>query len=326
MNILVAIYSQVSAWNIPDQQVERLRREFPAHAFVAARNDEEVARLIGGAAAAFMGEMTRDQFHLAPSLRWIHTPAAGVGSMLCQEVLDAPIVISNSRGMSADVIAEHVLTLALALFRKLPLAIRRQAERTWAQDEIFAAPTRTIGGAAALVIGLGGIGAAVARRFSALGATVSGIRRHPGREMPEGVVRVAPPGQLLDQLPQADIVVVAAPHTASTRRMIGAPELRAMRNDAILINVSRGKLVDESALAAALASNTIGGGGLDVFDREPLDPASPLWTLPNVIITPHTSGFRPDHWDVATDLFAENLRRFDSGEPLLNVVDKAAGY
>ena len=108
--------------------------------------------------------------------------------------------------------------------------------------------------------------------------------------------------------------------------MIGARELSAMRKDAILINVSRGKLVDESALVEALASNMIGGAGLDVFDQEPLDPASPLWSLPNVIITPHTSGFRPDHWDAATDLFAENLRRFDAGEPLLNVVDKDAGY
>ena len=99
-----------------------------------------------------------------------------------------------------------------------------------------------------------------------------------------------------------------------------------MRRDAILINVSRGKLVDESALATALASSLIGGAGLDVFEHEPLDPASPLWALPDVIITPHTSGFRADHWHAATSLFAENLRRFDAGEPLLNVVDKNAGY
>ena len=104
------------------------------------------------------------------------------------------------------------------------------------------------------------------------------------------------------------------------------PDLAAMKSDAILVNVSRGKLVDEAKLAHALSAGSIGGAALDVFEHEPLDAASPLWTLPNVIVTPHTSGFRADHWDAATDLFAQNLRRFDSRQPLLNLVDKAAGY
>jgi phosphoglycerate dehydrogenase-like enzyme len=108
--------------------------------------------------------------------------------------------------------------------------------------------------------------------------------------------------------------------------MFGREELEAMKPDGILVNVSRGKLVDERALADVLASGSIGGAALDVFEHEPLDPASPLWGLPNVIVTPHMSGFRADHWDAATELFSENLRRFDRGEPLLNVVDKQAGY
>ena len=327
MTILVAIYSQVTAWNIPDAQIARLRREFPHHSFVSARTDDEVSRLIATADVAFMAEMTRDQFGAARALRWIHSPAAGVGGMLFPELQESTVVVSNSRGMSADVIAEHVLALTLVLFRKLHLAIRRQSEHVWSQDEIFAAPpTRTITNAAVLIVGLGSIGAAVARRFAVLGATVTGIRRHPERQVPEGVVRAVRPDALLEQLPHADIVVIAAPHTSATKQMIGAGELSAMRKDAILINVSRGKLVDESALAEALSANSIGGAGLDVFDHEPLDAGSPLWSMPNVISTPHTSGFRPDHWAAATDLFADNLRRFDVGEPLLNVVDKDAGY
>ena len=327
MTILVAIYSQVTAWNIPDAQIARLRREFPHHSFVSARTDDEVSRLIATADVAFMAEMTRDQFGAARALRWIHSPAAGVGGMLFPELQASTVVVSNSRGMSADVIAEHVLALTLVLFRKLQLAIRRQSEHVWSQDEMFAAPpTRTITNAAVLIVGLGSIGAAVARRFAVLGATVTGIRRHPERQVPEGVVRAVRPDALLEQLPHADIVVIAAPHTSATKQMIGAGELSAMRKDAILINVSRGKLVDESALAEALSANSIGGAGLDVFDHEPLDAGSPLWSMPNVIITPHTSGFRPDHWAAATDLFADNLRRFDVGEPLLNVVDKDAGY
>lgn len=327
MNILVAILSPVAAWNIPGEHVERLRRDFQHHSFVHAHSDADVMPLVSSAHVAFMAEVSPQQLEAARLLRWVHSPAAGVGGMLFQAMRDSPVMVSNSRGMSADAIAEHVLALTLALFRKLPLAFRSQAERRWAQDEIFAPPPpRTIAGASALIVGLGGIGAATARRFSSLGASVAGIRRDADRPIPEGVSDVATPDRLLDLLPHADIVVIAAPQTASTRRMIGARELQAMRRNAILINVSRGKLVDESALVTALASNVIGGAGLDVFEHEPLDPASPLWTLPNVIITPHMSGFRADHWDAATDLFAENLRRFDTGEPLLNVVNKTAGY
>ena len=327
MNILVAIHSEVAAWNIPVEHVERLRKEFPRHTFVHATNDALILDSIGSAEIGFMGEINDTQFAAARALRWIHSPAAGVGNMLFPGMRDSPVIISNSRGMSANVIAEHVVALTLALFRKLPVALRAQAERRWAQNEMYRPPvTRTIVGAAAVVIGTGGIGGGVARRLTSLGASVTGIRRNPQRGRTEGVDRVDSPDHLLDHLYYADVVVIAAPHTPSTHHLIGPPELAAMRRDAILINVSRGPLVDESALAAALASNTIGGAGLDVFEREPLDPSSPLWTLPNVIITPHTSGFRPDHWDAATDLFAGNLRRFESGEPLLNVVDKHAGY
>ena len=326
MNILVAIYSPVAAWNIPAEHVERLRRDFPHHSFVHARAEADVAPLIGSADIAFLAEISPPQLEAAQALRWVHSPAAGIGGMLFQAMRDSPVVVSNSRGMSGDAIAEHVLALTLALFRKLPLAFRSQAARRWVDDEFFAQPNRTIAGASALIVGLGGIGAAAARRFSALGASVTAIRRNADRPIPEGVTEVATPDRLLDLLPRADVVVIAAPQTASTRRMIGAPQLQAMRRDAVLINVSRGKLVDEAALATALASNLIGGAGLDVFEHEPLDPGSPLWALPNVIITPHISGFRADHWDAATDLFAENLRRFDAGEPLLNVVDKNAGY
>lgn len=327
MKILVAVFSPVAAWNIPPASVERLRLDFPHHTFEHARTEAEVLPLLGSSEIAFLAEMSPEQLAGAPALQWIHSPAAGVGGMLFPRMRESPIVISNSRGMSGVAIAEHVLALTLALFRKLPVVLRSQAARLWAQDEIFAHPrARTLAGSSALVIGLGGIGSATASRFAALGATVHGIRRSTDRPIPEGVATVSTPDQLLDRLPEADLVVLAAPQTATTRSMIGGRELEAMRHDAVLINVSRGKLVDERALAAALAAHAIGGAGLDVFEHEPLDPSSPLWTLPNVIITPHVSGFRADHWEAATGLFAENLRRFDAGEPLLNVVDKAAGY
>jgi phosphoglycerate dehydrogenase-like enzyme len=329
--ILVGIYSPFAAWNIPAAHVDRLRGEFPAHKFLHASNQNEALELIAGAHVAFMSEVRPDHLAAARRLEWIHSPAAGLGSMLFPAMIESPVIMSNSRGISADTIAEHVLAVTLVMFRNLPLAFRSQAERVWAQDAMLAdSALRTIAGSHVLVVGLGAIGTATGRRMAALGARVSGIRRRASGPRPEFVDLLATPDALLDLLPSADVVVLAAPETRETRGLIGARELAAMRRDALLVNVSRGKLVDEAALAAALtappAARTLGGAALDVFEHEPLSPASPLWSLPNVLITPHMAGFRRDHWDAVTTLFAENLRRFASGQPLLNIVDKEGGY
>jgi phosphoglycerate dehydrogenase-like enzyme len=325
LNILICIHSQIAMWNIPQAHVDRLRRAFPAHTFVHALDDVAGLEGVADADVAFMGQITRAQLAAARRLRWVHSPAAGVGGMLFPEMLGSPVIITNSRGMSAGTIAEHVLAVTLAIFRRLPRAFRSQAAREWAQDAIGAEGHRAIAGARVLVVGLGSIGGEVARVMSLLGAHVTGVRRSAERGG-EHVVAVAPPDRLRELLPAADVVVIAAPHTHETRGVIGAAELAAMSADAILVNVSRGQLVDEAALAEALRAGTIGGAALDVFNDEPLPVDSPFWTLANVLITPHTSGFRPDHWDAATELFAENLRRFDAGQRLMNVVDKRAGY
>jgi phosphoglycerate dehydrogenase-like enzyme len=327
LTVLVGIHSPFLFWNIPAPHVERLRREFPSHRFVHATSDAETLRSIPDAQVAFLAELRPDQLAAAARLQWIHSPAAGVGGMLFPAMLNSPVVLTNSRGISAATIAEHVLAVTLAMFRKLPFAFRSQAAREWAQDAILAPPAiHTIGGSSVLIVGLGSIGLATAQRMAALGARVTGIRRDRSRPLPEGVDAVLPPEALLDALPHADIVVLAAPQTPQTRGLIGPEALAAMRHEAVLVNVGRGKLVDESALAAALTAGTIGGAALDVFDTEPLPADSPLWSMPNVLITPHMAGFRSDHWDAVTTLFAENLRRFAAAESLLNPVDKAAGY
>jgi phosphoglycerate dehydrogenase-like enzyme len=308
LTVLVGIHSPFLFWNIPAPHVERLRREFPLHRFVHATSDAETLRSIPDADVAFLAELRPEQ--LAAAAR-----------------LHSPVVLTNSRGISAATIAEHVLAVTLAMFRKLPFAFRSQAAREWAQDAILAPPAiHTIGGSSVLIVGLGSIGLATAQRMAALGARVTGIRRDRSRPLPEGVDAVLRPDALLDALPHADIVVLAAPQTPQTRGLIGAEALAAMRRGAVLVNVSRGKLVDEGALAAALAAGSIGGAALDVFETEPLPADSPLWSMPNVLVTPHMAGFRSDHWDAVTTLFAENLRRFDAARPLLNPVDKAAGY
>ncbi len=325
--ILVGIYSPFASWNIPASHVARLRERFPQHTFLHATSEQQARELIPPAQIAFMSEVRPNHFKAARALEWIHSPAAGVGGMLFPALVESPVVMTNSRGISAATIAEHVLAVTLVMFRKLRIAFRAQAAREWAQDTVLhPPPLRMISGSRMLVIGLGGIGTATAQAMAALGAHVSVVRRATSRPKPEFVETVAGPAQLLDLLPTADVVVVAAPQTNETRGLIGRRELAAMRADAILVNVSRGGLVDEAALAEALRNGTIGGAALDVFEQEPLPKDSPLWSMDNVLITPHMAGFRPDHWDAVAELFAENLRRFDSGQELLNVVNKKAGY
>jgi phosphoglycerate dehydrogenase-like enzyme len=325
LKILIAIHSPFVMWRIPPGHVERLRRTFPSHSIVFAREEAHAIAEIRDADIVLSAQVTRSLFAAAERLRWIHSPAAGIGGMLFPELVESDVVLTNSRAMSSDTIAEHVLAVTLAMFRRLPDAWRSQAAREWAQNAIGVAGNRLIGGSRVIVIGLGGIGSAVARRMRALGAEVTGVRRTTA-PAPSGVSTLVTADRLHDVLPSADVVVIAAPHTQETRALIGARELSLMAPHALLVNVSRGHLIDEQALIEALRIGAIGGAALDVFVDEPLAPDSPFWTLPNVLITPHTSGFRPDHWDAVIDLFSNNLRRFERGEALINVVDKIAGY
>ena len=327
MRILVAIYSEVQSWCIPEPQLEELRRAFPEHTFVRADSDEATLAAIPDADVAFSSCLTRAHLAAAAKLRWVHSSAAGVGGMLFPEMVRSSVIMSNSRGNSSTTIAEHVIAVTLALLRDFPLAWRRQAEKIWAQDEFGAgARIRTLRGADVLIVGLGSIGAETARLAAAFGARVVGIRRRIDLPRPAGVEAVLPPERLRDELPAADVVVLSAPQTASTLHVIGERELALMKDDAVLVNVSRGKLIDEPALVRALEGGRLRGAALDVFEHEPLDPASPLWDRRDVLITPHVSGFRAGHWPRVIQLFADNLRRFAAGQPLANVVDKEAGY
>jgi len=327
VHILVALYSDFQSWCIPAEQLDALRRAFPEHTFVRADSDDATLAAIPEADVVFSAHITPAHLAAASRLRWIHSSAAGVGSMLFPEMVRSAVLMSNSRGNSSFTIAEHVIAVALVLFRDLRLAWRRQAEKVWAQNEFDAgASVRTLRGTRVLIVGLGSIGGETARLAAAFGAHVVGIRRRPGGPPPAGVAAVVPPERLLEELPSADVVVIAAPQTSATVHMIGDRELARMKNDAVLVNVSRGKLVDEAALLRALESGRLRGAALDVFEHEPLDPASPLWDRPDVLITPHVSGFQAGHWPRVTQIFADNLRRFAAGQPLANLVDKEAGY
>jgi len=324
VDVLVAIFSEQPAWNIPAEAVESLRRRFPEHAFLQAGDEATMIDLIRTAEAAFTSRLTPAALAAAPKLRWVHSPAAGVGGMLFPAMRASRVVLTNSRGMSAAAVAEHALLLMLASARRFPEAVLAQAERKWIGDDLAGLPT--LRGRTLAIVGLGAIGRALARAAAALGMTVVGTRKTAAGAPPEGVTDAFGPEGLPTVLACADFVVLAAPLTDETRGMIDAPQLRLMRPSAWLINVARGKLVNEPALATRLRRGGIAGAALDVFDREPLDASSPLWSLPNVLVTPHVGGFRSGYWEAAVDLFAENLGRFAKNERLRNTVDKAAGY
>jgi phosphoglycerate dehydrogenase-like enzyme len=327
MNVLIGVISPAAIWVIPQHFVDRLRRDFPQHNVLEAWDRDAIRRLLPEADVAFTPFVDRDVFPSATRLRWVQSPAVGVGSLMFAEVLASDVVITSARGIRARAIAEHVLGVTIALARHLPVAIRAQAARYWAQEELEGpAAVRTLQGMRMGIIGLGAIGGEVARIAAPFGFAVSAIRRRVDQPRPEGIDEVWPPERLLDLLAASDVVVVAAPHTPDTKRLIGRPEIAAMRHGAFLINVARGKLIDDAALVEALEDGRVGGAALDVFTTEPLERESPYWDMPNVIVTPHTSGAMQDYWTPLVDLFAENLRRFESGRPLLNMVDKALGY
>ncbi len=326
MNVLVGVISPAPVWVIPPQFVDRLQRDFPHHAFLVAWDRDAIRRRLPDADIAFTPFVDRDVFRTARRLRWVQSPAVGVGSLMFPELLASDVVITSARGIRARAIAEHVLGVTIALARRLPDAIRAQAEHRWAQDELESANVRTLEGMRMGIVGLGAIGTEVAKLAVPFGLSISAVRRRAERPGPAGIQKIWPPDRLLDLLADSDVVVIAAPHTPDTKHLFGHRELRAMKRGAFLINVSRGKLIDDAALIAALADGHLGGAALDVFTREPLDRESPYWDMANVIVTPHTSGAMQDYWTPLVALFSENLRRFERGEPLINVVDKALGY
>jgi len=324
MDVLVAIFSNTVAWTIPAARVDDLRRQFPALTFLHAGDEEAMVRLIPAAEVAFTSRLNARAFAAARALRWVHSPAAGVGSMLFPAMEESAVVLSNSRGMNAVAVAEHALLLMLATARRLPEAVRAQTDRRWISDELAGLPA--LRGRTLLIVGLGAIGRELAKMASGIGMRVIGTRREVEDPLPEGVAAAFGPGDLAGLLPEADVVVLAAPLTSETRGLIGRAELSRMKPGAWLVNVARGKLVDEPALVRALEERAIAGAALDVFAHEPLAEASPLWSMPNVLVTPHVAGFREDYWEAAAALFAENLRRYLDGETMANVVDKRAGY
>jgi phosphoglycerate dehydrogenase-like enzyme len=334
MKLLILLHHRFELWQAPAWFAGRLRQEFPGVEVAQRDRYEGAEEELRDADILITWSLRAEQFAVARRLRWIHSPAAAVHLLMIPEVIASPVVVTNARAVHGPVVAEHAIALLLALAKRLPSGVRFQGKHVWAQTQLWRETPRPreVAGATLGLVGLGSIGREVARRAAALSMRVLAVREHPEKGM-EGVVAgesaahaVFGPAELDRVLAESDYVVLAAPLTAKTEALIDAARLAHMKPDAYLINVSRGPLVDEAALAEALRRRRIGGAALDVFSDEPLPPESPLWELDNVLITPHSAAMTEKLWERHLAQVTENLRRFLAGQPLVGVVDKTRGY
>lgn len=268
----------------------------------------------------FFSTAVRDVWSRAGSLEWIHVTAAGVDTLLFDELRDSGVVVTNARGVFDRPIAEYVLGAVLAWAKDSRVSLDLQRQREWRHRE-----TRSILGATALVVGTGGIGREIARLLRAAGLEVRGIGRVARQDDPD-FGSVAASKDLAAEVGWADHLVLAAPLTEATRGLVNDRVLSAMKPDAHVVNVARGPIVDEEALLDALLHRRIGAATLDVFATEPLPAGHPLWSAPGVTVTAHMSGDVVGWRDTLARQFATNLRLWLAAEPLLNVVDKKLGY
>ena len=344
-------------WAMPDWVPARLREHLPTGWELVLPVGEtsgagdgvtlarpEVIEAVSEAEIYFGYGIAESLLEGGPSLEWVHSGAAGVGKSLSTKMLASPVVFTNSAGVHAAPIAETVLAMILHFARGLDFAVEGQRRREWRTEPYYAAdaPLIELADSTVGIVGFGGIGREVARRVASLGAQVVALKRRAptpqdaplepvggGASLAERIELLHGPGALERLMDESDVVVVTAPETPETRGLIDAASLARLRSGALVINVARGSLIEETPLLEALSTGRLRGAGLDVFWEEPLPEEHPLWDLPNVVLTPHVSGVTRGFWRRETDLILRNLERYLAGVPAdqwENVVNKRAGY
>lgn len=325
--LIISSYHRFTLWRSPPEMAATVRQRWPEMRVVDLPHYDRITPELPDT-DIFVGLALRpEQLCQAPRLKWVHTTSAGVGQLMYPEFRSSGIILTNASGVHATSMAEHIAGMIVAMARDFPGAMRFQAQRKWAQQEIWDGPRRPreLSGAVALLIGFGAVGRAVAERLRAFGMHILAVTRSGNADLALAE-RAFPAAELNDALRGADYVILAAPETPETHHLIGTKQLAAMKPSAILVNVTRGSLVDQAALIAALEKRAIGGAALDVASPEPLPPENPLWAFENVFITPHTSGISERLWPRETELLMDNLERWFRGEPLRNRVDLERGY
>jgi phosphoglycerate dehydrogenase-like enzyme len=299
----------------------QLRQALPAVNVLVAETTDEAERQIAQADAAF-GKLSPELLQRAENLRWLQAPAiAPPAGYYFPELIAHPVVVTNQRGIFNEHIAAHIMAFVLAFARGLHYYLRHQLQREWSprplDTGVIHLPEST-----ALILGVGGIGAETARLAATFGMQVIGVDARQ-EDTPPGVAELHRPDALDQLLPRADFVIMTIPHTPQTEGLMNAARFKLMKPSAFLINIGRGMTVKLDDLVAALNQGELAGAGLDVFEQEPLPADHPLWTMPNVLLTPHTAGYGPYLDDRRLEILLDNARRFAAGQPLRNVVDKA---
>lgn len=303
----------------------RLAETVPEVRVVVADDANAAAREIADAEAAF-GRLDPQLLSKARNLRWLQAPfAAPPAGYYFPELIDHPVDVTNFREIYNDHIGAHILAFVLAFARGLHMFIPQQLRREWKKSPLEAGDVMHLPEATALIVGLGGIGAEAARLLAAFGVTVlaTDARRTAA---PEGVTELHPPEALDALLPPADFVILTVPHTPATEGFFNRALFQRMKRTAFFINIGRGMTTKLDDLVAALQAGEIGGAALDVYEQEPLPAAHPLWTMPNVLLTPHMAGHGPYLDDRRFEIIADNCRAFAGGGPLRNRVDKASWF
>jgi phosphoglycerate dehydrogenase-like enzyme len=311
---------------LSDAQMESLRQLDPQLQLVRELDPKAARRELHDAEALLCFQLpgTLDE---APNLKWIQVISAGAEHLLEAGLGQTDVTITTVSGIHGKAISEYTLWAMISLARRMPLILRESERHQWKPSRLKTYYGEELCGKTLGILGLGAIGRQVATLARCLGMTVLGLRRSGGEAATDpSVDGLYGPDGMLEMLGRCDFVLVVVPLTPQTKGLIGERELRAMKPTAGLINVARGQIVDETALAMALREGWIGGAAFDVFSEEPLPANSELWDLPNLIVTPHMAGQTLPYMDRVTELFRENLRRYLAGEELLNVLDKARGY
>lgn len=313
--------------NTPTWLIESLQKDFPEHRIVHAKTWDDVDASIPEMDVFLGADFDAERLKRATRLRYIHSPSSGVDFLMYPEMIASNVTIVKSPGIQSTAVAEHTLMLMLTLAKRTPLYLTEKSKQEWAQkkmideyESILELNESTI-----VLVGVGNIGHLLLKTIKALNMHVIVVRLHPeyGPGIGDEVVGWS---DIKTVLNRADFLVLAAPLTDKTYNMIDREALGCLRSSAYVINVSRGQVINEEALTEALRNNTIAGAALDVFNEEPLPKDSPLWTLPNVFITPHCAGSSENRWKRTYELWRDNLRRFLRGERLENTVEKNRGF
>ncbi len=311
----------------PAERELAMLERLPPSTSIAVGNKPEAFQKLAPEAQVLLNwstgrKLIEQVFPLAPKLEWVHSRAAGLDSLLFPALVDSPVPVTNGRGVFSQSLGEFALGAILYFAKDFRRMIRNQMAGRWEQFDVEEIRGRTMG-----IVGYGDIGRACSSRAQAMGMKVLALRRRP--ELSTGDTYIAKSygfGELHEMLAQCDYVVASAPLTAQTRHMINDAAFAVMKKTAVVMNIGRGPVIDEAALIRALESGRIRGAALDVFEQEPLADDSPLYKLENVLLSPHCSDHTSDWLDQAMEFFIDQFTRFATGQQLLNIVDKRAGY